>query len=51
MTPDTLNLIRDVLGQVQLSVGHPDFAEQAPRFVKARAEVEAALSEAVTSDE
>lgn len=45
MTPETLALFRDLLSQVNLNVGHPDFAAEAARFTKARAELDAALAE------
>lgn len=46
MTRETLELLSELLGHVQLNVGSPDFAEQASRFAAAKAELDAALAEA-----
>lgn len=44
MTRDTLALLLDLLGQVQINVGHPDFAAQATNLAKAKDELTDALA-------
>jgi hypothetical protein len=46
MTPQTLEVLADILGQVQISVSHPDFAAVAQRLASAKAEVSEALASA-----
>ena len=44
MTRETAQFLLDLIGQVQISAGAPDFAEMAAALVKARDELEAVLS-------
>ena len=44
VTRETAQFLLGLLGQVTLSAGAPDFAESAAAIVKARAELEAVLS-------
>jgi hypothetical protein len=46
VTPDTLKLLSEILGQVQLSAGAPDFEVQAQRLIVAKRELTEALDAA-----
>lgn len=49
MSPDTLALFSELLGQVQLPASHPDFENQASRIVKAKRELGEAIEAAPES--
>lgn len=46
MTKETLELLRELLDQVQIPVGHQDFEQQALAFITAKREVASALAAA-----
>ena len=43
MTPDTATLLLDILNNLTLQVGAPDFDQVAPRIITARTELRAVL--------
>lgn len=51
LSRDTLALLTDVVAQIQLPVGHPEFESQALRLITAKRELAAALAATEHTDD